>query len=91
MLRLAIASLEWRKVDDEIVVLNTRTARYLALNAAGGILWARLLDGADRPALTAELGQRYGLEPARAEADVAAFLAQLEEYELLEPTEVPTS
>jgi hypothetical protein len=59
------------------VLLDARRARVLALNPAGAAVW-ELLDGRrDVPELAAILARAAGIEPARAEAEVRALLAQL--------------
>jgi hypothetical protein len=91
MLRLAEASLEWRRVDQEVVILNTQTARYLRLNRTAATLWGRLVGGADEAAMVSELVERYGVTIQRARSDVSAFLADLRTHGLLEPEPVGRS
>jgi hypothetical protein len=86
MLRLRQHGLEWREVDDEVVALDLDTARYLATNRTGALLWDQLAAGATREALVALLVATWGLDQARAEADVDAFLAMLTDRGLLEST-----
>jgi roadblock/LC7 domain-containing protein len=81
--RLAEGAFEWRSVGDEVVVLNTRTSRYLTLNGSASLLWPLLLEGSDDHALASCLVGRYGVSVERAEADVRTFLAQLKEHGLL--------
>ncbi len=85
MLRLRRQALEWREVDGEVVALDLETARYVATNRTGAVLWGELADGATREALVATLVSRWSLDEARAAADVDAFLALLRERGLLEP------
>ncbi|MDP9344676.1 MAG: PqqD family protein [Actinomycetota bacterium] len=85
MLQLATSSVEWRRVGDEIVILNTRTARYLALNRTGVVLWSALIEGSDEAALAGCVVDRFGLSVEQAHADVAAFVAELGAHGLLEP------
>jgi hypothetical protein len=59
------------------VLLDLHGKLLAGLNAAGSFLFP-LLDGARTAAdLAAALGERFGLERARAEADVRVFLADL--------------
>ncbi len=85
MLRLRQHGLEWREVDDEVVALDLDTARYLATNRTGALLWDQLAAGATREALVARLMESWDLDEARAAADVDAFLAMLTDRGLLEP------
>lgn len=66
--------LSWRRVDDEVVVLDLRSSRYLSLNGSGALLWEALADGADEDALAAALVAEFGIDRARAEQDTRAFL-----------------
>ncbi len=84
MLRLRQQGLEWRQVDDEVVALDLDTARYLATNRTGALLWDQLAAGATREALVARLMESWDLDEARAAADVDAFLAMLSDRGLLE-------
>ena len=84
MLRLRQHGLEWRQVDDEVVALDLDTARYLATNRTGALLWDQLAAGATREALVALVIATWDLDEARAAADVDAFLAMLTDRGLLE-------
>jgi len=86
MLRLRQHGLEWRQIDDEVVALDLDTARYLATNRTGALLWDQLSAGATREALVARLVATWDLDEARASADVDAFLAMLTDRGLLEST-----
>lgn len=71
-------------VDDQVVLLDLRSAHYLRLNGTGRLLW-KLLDQDRSPDELADaLQQRYGLGATEANADVAAFLASLRARDLLE-------
>jgi hypothetical protein len=76
--------LEWREVDGEVIALEHERSVYLAANRSGTVLWRALNSGATEPQLAALLEEQYGLEPERARADVAAFLADLDARGLLE-------
>ena len=79
------ADVEWRSVDDEIIVLDLRSQRYLSLNKTGAVLWPLLLEGAATDDLAGELKNRYGVDHAVAARDVEALLTQLRAADLLEP------
>lgn len=70
-------------MGDDVVVLNTKTAHYLSLNAAGAFLWTQLLEGADEQRLVQKLTERYDLQPAAAVSDVGQFIADLQDFGLL--------
>jgi Coenzyme PQQ synthesis protein D (PqqD) len=83
-LQLRTDGLEWRTIDGEVVALDTRASRYLAINDSGAIIWPVLADGATRAELIAQLQERYGVDAEVAAADVDAFVGALREQDLLE-------
>jgi hypothetical protein len=82
-MKLRSNDLDWKQIDDEIIALDTGRAEYLGVDGAGVALWRALDEGADRDELAASLTQRYGIPPARAMADVEAFLSDLAARNLL--------
>jgi hypothetical protein len=83
-LRLRAADLSWRAVDGEIVAVDVASSAYLGANPAGAILWQMLAAGTTHAALAERLAETFGIEPERADADVAAFLDSLTARNLLE-------
>ena len=81
--RLRDDDLNWRQVDDEVVVLDGRRANYLAINGAGARLWPALVDGATLEQLADVLVETYEIDRARATADVNGFVAALAEQGLM--------
>lgn len=82
-LRLRDVDLDWREVEGELVALDLRESRYLAVNRTGQVLWAALAEGATRAQLVERLIEEFGIDHARAAADVDAFTAELESRDLL--------
>jgi hypothetical protein len=82
-LRLRTDELEWKQIDDEIVVLDGRASNYLAASGSGVLLWRKLETGATRDELVAALVGEYGIDEARAGEDVDAFVADLAKQGLL--------
>jgi len=71
-------------VGDRVVVLHRRTQKSIVLNPTGASLWKALAT----PATSADLVEfllaaHTELTPDRAAADVAAYLEQLSEQELV--------
>ena len=85
--RLPAEGVTWRGCGDEVVVLDLRSATYLAVNRTGADLWGRLQAGVTADELAAALGERWSLARPHAESDVAAFLAVLDDHDLLERCE----
>jgi hypothetical protein len=82
-IKLRDSGLEWRAVQGEVVALDMTESAYLAVNESGRHLWEALGRGTTRPALVKILTDTYGLEPADAERDTDAFLAELGKRGLL--------
>ena len=82
-LRLRQGDLDWREVEGELVALDLRDSRYLAVNRTGQVLWTALAEGATRDQLVERLIEAFGIDDARAAADVDAFTAELESRDLL--------
>lgn len=75
--------LDWREIDSEIVALDGRDARYLAVRGSGALLWRMLAESSTRDGLVAALVETYGIDAERAAGDVDAFLTTLTEHQLL--------
>jgi hypothetical protein len=85
MTRLRLrGDLVWRAAGEEVVALDGEPGRYVSTNAAGGVLWRALADGASREELVRRLVAEFEIDAERAEQDVDAYLAELEENGLLE-------
>ncbi len=83
-LRLRNQALEWREIEGEVVAVDTRKAIYMAINHTGAVLWPALAEGATREELVERLTKSYEVDRGAAEGDVDAFVAMLEEQDLLE-------
>jgi Coenzyme PQQ synthesis protein D (PqqD) len=81
--KLRDADLDWREVEGELVALDLRESRYLAINRTGRVLWSALAEGATQDELIERLVESFDIERARAVADVEAFTAELESRDLL--------
>jgi len=77
-------ALHWREIEAELVAVDMRTASYLGANPAGALLWQSLATGATRDDLVAALVERFGIDAEQAATDTDAFLAQLDEADLIE-------
>lgn len=85
MSRLALRAddLHWREIADEIVVLEGRGSRYLAINSSGSLLWRMLARGTTRDDLIAALVDQYGLDADGAAVDADRFVDQMRAAALL--------
>jgi hypothetical protein len=82
-LRLRENEVDWREVEGELVVLDLRESRYLAINRTGQVLWTALASGATKDLLVERLIEAFGIDRARAVADVEAFTSELDSRGLL--------
>ncbi len=82
-LGLRAGALDWRVIDDEVVMLDAEQSTYLTTNPSGTVLWVSLQEGATRGQLIDALVDRYGIDDERAARDTDAFLAELRARELL--------
>jgi hypothetical protein len=81
--RLRSEGVEWRSVEDEVVVLDGDAGEYIAVTGSGAALWPLLLEGASRAALVDELRSRFDVDEATAARDVESFVSELAERGLL--------
>jgi hypothetical protein len=84
-LRLRDDELNWRELDGEIVALDGAGSTYVATNKTGATLWRLLAEGTTRDRLVEQLVDSFGVARERAEADVDAFVAELQAKGLLAP------
>ncbi len=84
VVRLRQDTLAWRRVADDVVVLNTTSSNYHSINPSGSALWERLAEGASVAQLTATLAASFPDAADRAAGDVQAFLVQLDSRGLIE-------
>jgi hypothetical protein len=85
-LQLRAPGLEWRSIEEEVIALDITASLYLAVNQSGKLLWEQLAGGTTRAALVQSLLDAYGLDRAAAEHDTDAFLAELAQRGLLDPS-----
>lgn len=74
---------EWRAVDDEVIILDLRTQLYLNLNDSGAVLWKGVNDEAGFGELVSRLRARFDVDVDQASADVRSFLDDLVEHGLV--------
>jgi hypothetical protein len=88
-LRLRPGRVDWRRIEDEIVVLDLERNEYIAVNPSGALLWPLLAGGSDAAQLAVALQDAFAVDEPTARRDVAAFLASLDEQGLLERADEP--
>jgi hypothetical protein len=83
VLKLRDEAVDWRHVEDEIVVLDRASSKYLAVTGSGVTVWPLLVEGSDRGALVAAIRERFDVDADTAARDLDDFLATLRENGLL--------
>jgi len=79
--------IEWRTVAGEVVALDLESSAYLSVNDTGTVLWPLVASGTTEADLVDALVAHFGVDAARARADVADFVAQLHTYSLVEASD----
>lgn len=77
------SSVTHAELDDEVVVLDTRTGTYFSVDGAGTRIWELLRKGATEEQIVQRILREYDVEPDAARADVAEFLRMLAERGLI--------
>ena len=78
------ANLASTLLEEDAVLLNTRTNRYYALDGAGARLWGLLKEAKPLREAYKTLLDEFEVEPAQLEQDVLDLLGQLMENGLVE-------
>jgi hypothetical protein len=73
----------FRRVEDEVVLVNMRTNEIFALNATAARLWELLSQGNDRASAEARLLEEFEVSEGELKAEVDAFFGLLEREGLL--------
>ena len=71
-------------VDEDVVLLNTRTNKYYALDEVGARFWNLLSEGKTLRETHQTLLEEYEVEPPQLEQDLLELLADLQENGLVE-------
>jgi hypothetical protein len=89
--RIRNERLTWREIGNELVALDLESSTYFTANSTAALIIRLLADGAEQADLVDAVRAEFAVPAETAEADVAAFLATLDEHGLLdrEPSERP--
>jgi hypothetical protein len=66
-------------VQDELMMMSTEQGSYYSLDSIAAEIWAMLEQPARVRDLTDRLQQRYDVPPEQCQADVLAFLGEMQE------------
>lgn len=73
----------WRKVDDEVVILDLETSVYYSLNETASDIWELIGKGLSEEDIAEEVADRYGQKPASVKKDVNALVKKLKKEKLI--------
>ncbi len=71
------------ELDDEVVLLDTRTGTYFSVDGVGTRIWAMLRKGTTEEQIVQRILREYDVEPDDARADATAFLRMLADRGLI--------
>ncbi|HRY28452.1 MAG TPA: PqqD family protein [Elusimicrobiota bacterium] len=75
----------WRKVDDEVVILDLETSVYYSLNETGSKIWELIGKGLSEEAIAEEVAEDYGQKVATVKKDVSAIIKKMKKENLVTP------
>lgn len=75
------------ELDGGAALLDLKTSTYYSLNPVGAFVWSLLAQPRRAEELQAAVAERYAVDRARGDADVAALIAQLSGAKLIEPAQ----
>lgn len=73
-----------QKVDDETILLDTKTQEYFSLNEVGSIIWEILSEKRELKLVKDELLNRYDIDEKQLEKDILSFVEALVEKGLID-------
>ncbi len=73
----------WRRLEDEVVLVQLRTNRIYSLNQSAARAWELLSDGADRGEIERTLLDEFDVELVEARRSLDDLLQQLSAAELI--------
>ena len=82
--RIRTDDVAWQIVEQEIIILDSRSWRYLGVGGSGKALWPEVVGGATEDQLAGSLVETFGIDEGRARADVREFVRMLADFDLLE-------
>ena len=68
------------RVGDEIMMMSHHHGKYIGMNAVGARIWELIETPRDSATLYAELQQEFAVSSEACEAEVDAFLAEMEKH-----------
>ncbi len=79
------AKLVWRKLDNELVVLNLEEGSYFTMNAVGSTIWEALCDGQNAEHAANCVVRDFKIDVETARLHTTEYIRLLLEQDLLKP------
>jgi len=76
-------NVSWRRVGDQVLIIQIPTSAYFSLNGVGALVWEKLGAGDDAVRVREAVCREYDAEPAAVERDVAKLIGKLTKAQLL--------
>jgi len=76
-------AIAYREIEGQVLVLLPRDPDLRTFNASAAFIWKRLARRTALPRIVDELAREFGIERARAEADVLRFVRDMTRQGLL--------
>lgn len=73
----------WRKVDDQIVLLNLDTSAYYSLNGTASQIWVLIGKGFSEEAIADEISDSYQRNLKHVRKDVSALIKKMKKEHLI--------
>jgi hypothetical protein len=75
----------FRKMDNEVILLDLKRGAYYGLDSVGAMAWAMLSDGRVIAEIETAIGDDFDVEPEIVRSDLAMLVQDLCAKRLLEP------
>jgi hypothetical protein len=82
-MRLRTEEISWQEIDGELVILDLRSSRYLAMNETGTFLAGLMAEERSTEELARALAKEYAITDDVATCDVRNFTEALQDKGLL--------
>lgn len=68
------------RVGDEVMMMSVEHGKYIGVNEVGARIWELIEAPSDVATLCAELQREFAVSPDDCEAEVTAFLSEMEKH-----------
>ncbi|MBI4374896.1 MAG: PqqD family protein [Elusimicrobia bacterium] len=82
------ASIAWRKVEDQAIVLDLESSHYYSLDPIGTRIWELLCEGRAAHEIAADLALEYDAPAEKIKRDVSELVRELSRSKLLASEEL---